>query len=188
MMEEDAVTDREGFKGLQGRIAIASARLSRMTERACGALVGLMVLVVWMGVMSRYVVDLGATWTEEFSRYVMIWAALLAVPVGVHHREHIGFEMVFAMLPEAARRPLRVVLDLVGFGFFSFLAYFGVGMTAVGASQYATIFGMTMMVPFAAVPVSAALAALQTLAVLVRDINDGTGELPGAFDDLEGAA
>lgn len=176
------------FKAFQSRVGRIATRLSRLTERVCGALIGLMVLVVWLGVMSRYVVDLGATWTEEFSRYVMIWAALLAIPVGVHHREHIGFEMVFSLLPETARRPLRVALDLIGFGFFAFLAYFGFGMTVLGAGQYATIFGMTMVVPFASVPVSAGLAAFQTLAVLVRDIGDGTGEFPGAVDELEGAA
>lgn len=179
---------RETFKAIQDRVGHASARLSRLTERTCGALIGVMVLVVWLGVLSRYVVDLGATWTEEFSRYVMIWAALLAIPVGVHHREHIGFEMAFSKVPDTVQRPLRVVLDVIGFGFFAFLAYFGFGMTVQGASQYATIFGMTMVAPFASVPVSAGLAALQTLAVLVRDIGDGTGELPGAVDELEGAA
>ena len=34
--------------------------------------------------------------------------------------------------------------------------------------RYATIFGMTMVVPFAAVPVSSALAAIQIFAAMLR--------------------
>lgn len=45
--------------------------------------------------------------------------------------------------------------------FFAFLAHFGIDMTVQGANQYATIFEMTMTLPFAAVPVSSALVCLQ---------------------------
>jgi hypothetical protein len=39
----------------------------------------------------------------------------------------------------------------------------------VGAGQYATIFGMTMLLPFAAVPVSAGLTVIQIIASSLRE-------------------
>ena len=42
-------------------------------------------------------------------------------------------------------------------------------MTQGGATQYATIFEMTMVIPFAAVPVSSALACMQLALMGVRD-------------------
>jgi TRAP-type C4-dicarboxylate transport system permease small subunit len=39
-------------------------------------------------------------------------------------------------------------------------------MTRDGLGQYATIFGITMVVPFAAVPVSSALTAFQIFAAM----------------------
>jgi TRAP-type C4-dicarboxylate transport system permease small subunit len=42
-------------------------------------------------------------------------------------------------------------------------------MTKDGLTQYATIFGMTMVVPFAAVPVSSMLTAFQIFAVMFRE-------------------
>lgn len=160
--------------------------LNRWTARLCALLVGTMVIIVLFGVLSRYVLELGITWTEELARYVMIWAALLAISVGAANREHIGFEMLFSALPVRLQRPLRVLLDLIGIGFFVFLVVFGIGMTVRGTEQYATIFGMTMAVPFASVPVSAALTALQSLAVLLRDLFQPDDALPGA--PLEEAA
>ena len=67
------------------------------------------------------------------------------------------------------KRWLHVAIDILAFSFFAFIGYFGIGMTAGGATQYATIFEMTMVLPFAAVPVSSALACVQLLLMGVRD-------------------
>lgn len=145
-----------------------SCRLNWIVERICALLVGLMVVVIWFGVVERYFLNLGLTWAEEFSRYVMIWAALLAVSCGAFYREHIGLDIVKRFLPPLAGRLLMISLDLVSISFFLFLTWYGIGMTQAGASQYATIFDMTMLVPFAAVPVSSALTAFQVFAAMLR--------------------
>ncbi len=135
-----------------------------------------MVLVVWFGVVERYFMHLGHTWTEEFSRYVMIWVALLAVSCGAYYREHIGLDIMGLFLPRRAAAWLRRGLDLLGLAFFLFLTIYGIGMTRAGASQHATIFGMTMWIPFAAVPVSAGLTSIQILLAMIRDM--GTRRIP----------
>lgn len=165
------------------RITALAARLDRLLGRLCAALVAAMVVIVWIGVFGRYVVDLGVTWSEELARYVMIWAALLAVPVGVHRRAHIGVELFVGYLPPAARRGLGRLLDLLGLGFFLFLGVFGLAMVRDGLHQYATIFGMTMALPFASVPVCAFLSAFQLVAGLLegdgdRNATAGSGYAP----------
>ena len=143
-------------------------RLNWVVERICALLMGVMVVVIWFEVVERYFLHLGFTWTEEFSRYVMIWAALLAVSCGAFYREHIGLNLVKQLLPAKAARYLDIGLDLVSLGFFAYLAWYGIGMTKEGLTQFATIFGMTMVVPFAAVPVSSALTAFQIFASMFR--------------------
>ena len=152
-------------------LEVLARRINRLVEWICALLVGTMVLVIWFGVVERYFLHLGFTWTEEFSRYVMIWAALLAVSCGAYYREHIGLDLVRQRLPAKGRRYLMVVLDTIGAAFFVFMAIYGLGMASAGRSQYAPIFGMTMVVPFASVPVASALAAFQILAAMVRDFN-----------------
>ncbi len=143
-------------------------KMNWLVERICALLVGIMVVIIWFEVVERYFLHLGFTWTEELSRYVMIWAALLAVSCGAFYREHIGLDVVGRFLPKQGARALAISLDLVSIAFFIFLAWYGIGMARSGLGQYATIFGMTMVVPFAAVPISSALTAFQIFAAMVR--------------------
>jgi TRAP-type C4-dicarboxylate transport system permease small subunit len=155
-------------KNKQSLLNAAARRVNWLVERICAALVGIMVVVIWFEVVERYFLNLGFTWTEELSRYVMIWAALLAVSCGAFYREHIGLNIVKRFLPPTGARILVISLDLVSLAFFLFLTWYGFGMTRDGLGQYATIFGITMVVPFAAVPVSSALTAFQVFAAMVR--------------------
>jgi len=152
----------------QSKLYGIAYRLNWLVERICALLMGIMVVVIWFEVVERYFLHLGFTWTEELSRYVMIWAALLAVSCGAFYREHIGLNIVSRFLPPRGARILAIILDLVSMGFFIFLAWYGIGMTKEGLGQFATIFGITMVVPFAAVPVSSALTAFQIFAAMFR--------------------
>lgn len=152
----------------QDRLFTIAHRVNWVVERICALLMGIMVVVIWFEVVERYFLHLGYTWTEEFSRYVMIWAALLAVSCGAFYREHIGLNIVQRFLPPAGAKILGILLDLVSLAFFLFLTWYGIGMTQAGLGQYATIFGITMVVPFAAVPISSALTAFQIFAAMIR--------------------
>lgn len=143
-------------------------KLNWWVERLCAALVAVLVIDIWFGIVARYVLELGITWTEELARYIMIWAALLAISCAAHRREHIGLDFISRLLPPGPRRILQVAIDSLGIAFFLFLFVYGIGMTADGASQFAMIFGMTMVVPYAAVPVSAVLTALQIFLAATR--------------------
>jgi TRAP-type C4-dicarboxylate transport system permease small subunit len=144
-------------------------RLNWVVERFCAVLMAALVMVIWFEVFQRYALRLGFTWGEELSRYIMIWAALMAVPVGAYRREHIGLELVSNRLPKPQRRHLRLALDVIGLAFFIFLTIYGIGMAASGKTQYATIFGMNMVVPFASVPVCGALTSIQLIVTMLRD-------------------
>lgn len=149
---------------LREHIINVSAKINRLTEYGCATLLGAMVLIIWLGVVDRYFIGANITWTEELARYLMIWAALLAVSCGAYHREHIGFTLIREKLNARFASIVILVTDLISIAFFSYLVVYGIQMTVEGNHQYATIFGMTMMLPFASVPVSAGLTVLQIIA------------------------
>lgn len=149
--------------------ASAAELLTKWVDRICVALLVVLILDVWLGVIVRYVWPLPITFTEEAARYLMIWLALLAVSTCIGRREHIGVQFIYGMLPIPAARVVLLFIDLVGIAFFVFLCFYGLGMVERGARTFTMIYGLSKGLPFAAVPVGAALAALQLALVAIRD-------------------
>ncbi len=139
----------------------ASHRLNRVVEFACVVLLVLLVFDVWLGIVSRYLIPLPLTFTEELARYLMIWMALLAISCGIVHREHIGVEFLFVRMPAGMRRFLAVAFDVLSFVFFFILFWYGLGFAEKGFSRVTMIYAMPKGYAFAAVPAAAAVAAIQ---------------------------
>ncbi len=146
-----------------------SVALGGFIDKVCAVLLALLILDVWLGVFARYVWPLPITFMEEAARYLMIWVALLAVSSGIVRREHIGVQIFFGSLPRPLQRVLLGLLDLIGIAFFVFLCFYGVGLVERGAKTFTMIYGASKAIPFAAVPVAAALAAIQLALVALRD-------------------
>lgn len=161
------------LSGDSGSLAIkldtVSQRLAKLTDRACVVILALLVFDVWLGVFARYIWPLPITFMEEAARYLMIWVALLAVSSCIAKREHIGMQMLFVMLPRNLQRGLLLMVDLLGILFFVLLLVYGIGMVERGGRVLTMIYGMSKQIPFAAVPVAAALAAIQLALVAWRD-------------------
>jgi len=166
---------------LQRRAAMIGDRLNYLTERVVGLFVLVLVLDVWLGVVARYVFHWQIPWTEELARYIMIWGILLAVPCCCYRREHIGLTLLHDRLPAGVMRAVNVLLDLLAFCFFAYVAFAGTTFAEKGLAQISTVFSMPMAVPYAAIPTAFALAAVQTLLALIRDLggeyvnDDGLG-------------
>ena len=154
---------------LQEKAAALSERLNRLIERIIALLMVLLVADVWLGVVARYILRVQIPWTEELARYLMIWAALLAISSGIARREHIGFRLLLERFPKGLQKTFLIAFDVIAFAFFAFLFVYGIGMTGTGAKQFAMIFGMSMAIPYASVPVSALLACIQIILAGIRD-------------------
>ncbi len=148
----------------------ASLWLNRIVEAIIAILLALLVLDVWLAVLDRYLFRWQLPWPEVLARYLMIWAALLAASSGIARREHIGLSLLIRHFSPGFRRALLVAVDLITLSLFVYLAIYGIGFAEKGGSRQAMILGLTLLLPFAAVPVSASLCAIQTLLVGVRDL------------------
>ncbi|PLX35167.1 MAG: C4-dicarboxylate ABC transporter permease [Hyphomicrobiales bacterium] len=162
--------DAQARKALQW-----SRQLNWLVERLCVLLMILLVLDVWLGVLVRYVLPLGWTFTEELARYLMIWMALLAVSSGISHREHIGVLVIFEKFPPGGRKWLAVGFDLVAFVFFAMIFYYGLGFVERGFGRYTMIAQIPKGYPFIGVPLAAGLACMQLALVAMHDFFSSDG-------------
>lgn len=157
------------MQSLADKAITTSRRVNWFVERACVALMAVLVLDVWLGVLVRYVLPLQWTFTEELARYLMIWMALLAISSCISHREHIGVLLLFERFPPLVRKWLAVAFDLIAFGFFAIILIYGIGMVDRGFSRFTMINGIPKAYPFMGVPLAAAMACIQLILVAVHD-------------------
>ncbi len=138
--------------------------IDKAASLACGILLGTMTLAVLAGVLFRYVLLRPLGWTEELSRYLMIWTASLAISVGIYHGEHIGLTFVpDRVRGKVGRTVLLLFIDLLVLGFLVVMTWFSIAMVRDAKFQIAQSLPISMVIPTLAIPVCMGLAIVQIL-------------------------
>ncbi len=170
--------DTNDEKGIVGFIHRASEILNRFISLLCLVFMSGMTFVVLLGVLFRYVLRMPLSWTEELSRYMMIWAASLAVSIGIQEKSHVGLTFLFDL---AKSRVLKILLDTVIFiatlGFLAIMIYYSIQMVAEAKTQISQGLGISMVLPTLAIPVSMVVALIQLIFRYVQDVS-APGEIP----------
>jgi len=71
----------------------------------------LVVAVLWQ-VFSRYVIQSPSTFTDELSRYMLIWIGLLGAAYASGQRQHLSINILPPMLTEKNRIRLRIAQNI----------------------------------------------------------------------------
>jgi TRAP-type C4-dicarboxylate transport system permease small subunit len=143
------------------------ATLDRWIYRATASLVialmAAMTTVIGLQVFCRYVLNASLIWPEELARYAMVWVTCLASALAVRQAAHVGIDSVIRRLPDPARRAVVLGGHLLTLVFLGVVLVAGIGMVTRVAGQTSIALEVPMTVPFAAVPVGAALMLYEYL-------------------------
>ena len=155
-----------------GSVLIGVKKASDMLDKAislfCGLVFGAMTLVVLVGVFFRYVLASPLSWPEEVSRYLMIWGASAAIALGIKADEHVGLTVLYdGLKTKWSRNVLRTVIYIIVLAFQVILLVYSFGMVRDARTMNTLALGITMMLPYAAIPVSMAFGVIQLVLVFV---------------------
>lgn len=155
---------------LLDRLTHISEVLNLWVERCAVALLSVLVVTVWLGILSRYALAWNLTFTEELARYLMIWVALLSISLGICKRQHVGMLVIFDHLPPSVRKALALSFDLIGILFFSIMFYHGLTYVERGFSQATMIFSIPRGYPYLIIPIASGMACIQLALAAARDL------------------
>src|SRR5438105_125450 len=116
------------------RLTRFNARLARACMYACVAGLLVIVAIVAFQVFGRYVLNSSPTWTENLALVLILYVTLIGAAVGVRDAGHIGMESLLALVPEAPRRYLEMVIHAL-------VAIFGAAMVYNGWLLGASVAG-----------------------------------------------
>lgn len=141
--------------------------LERAEELVIRVLFVGLIVVVFGGVLLRYVIRFPLVWGEELAMFAFIWLAFLSSSVAVRRQYHFRMSALIEYLP-ARRRMLVEIATLFLMGALTVvLGWQGVFLAAGGLSEQAPGLRVSMIWVYTAVPVSALSMLLFVLELLV---------------------
>jgi C4-dicarboxylate transporter DctQ subunit len=94
----------------------------KIFEHICGFLLLTMLICVLMQVVLRGIFDLGLSWTEELSRYTMIWLTYVGAVVCLLQGSHIAIDLLIKRIPEKWQNYTKLISNMLIF-FFLFMLF-----------------------------------------------------------------
>lgn len=141
-------------------------RLHAVLRVVVGACFTVLLLAVFLQVVSRLTLPNPPVWTEELSRFSLIFCAALGVGLALRSGELVGVDVITAALPSGARRVVDTASCLVMIGFSALLLAPAWEFVDIGSLQSSPALGWNMFWVHMAVliaPVALALAAIERL-------------------------
>jgi TRAP-type C4-dicarboxylate transport system permease small subunit len=131
-----------------------------------------LVVVVFIQVFMRYVMDNSLSWSEELARYCFIWLIYIGISYAVKHKRHISVDAALLLFKDKAKIFISIISNVLFLIFCVYVVIYGYGI----ASQLLA-FGQTtpaLQVPtglvYLAPPVGMALAGIRLIQNIFFDI------------------
>jgi TRAP-type C4-dicarboxylate transport system permease small subunit len=146
--------------------------LIRSVELVVIALMGTISTVVIAEVALRNFLGTSLIITDELSRSLMVWTALLAATLLVHEDGHVRITLLTEALPPRLATALYVVAQLVVLSFLALLIVSSLSLMPSVRQQNTVTLGVSIAWFYAALPVTGALMFILTVHNLVVRLSD----------------
>src|SRR5512145_574550 len=71
-------------------------------------------VLIFAQVVSRYGFNYTPIWSEELSRFLIVWSIFIGTAIGVRKNQHIGVDAIIRFLPHRLKLASEVLLSLIG--------------------------------------------------------------------------
>ncbi|MEX0779419.1 MAG: TRAP transporter small permease [Balneolales bacterium] len=132
-----------------------------------------LVFTVLLQIFMRYVVNSPVTFTEELSRYLLIWLGLFAASYAYRLRMHLALDLLVLKLKGKSKTALNIFIhSLIGIFSLTTLVYGGLQLVYLvyTLDQYSPALGVSMSVVYAAIPLSGIIIVIYALDFIMQEL------------------
>ena len=148
-------------------LAALDRRLIAVNRALVIVLLAAMAVMVFANVALRFLTDHSILWTEEASRYAMVWLTFIGVGPVLRYGGHIGIDTLERSVPRHAAAIRAAILALL-FVFFAVMVVVGIRYAILTWAQTTPVLEVPIGAIYLAMPVGFALALVH-LAMMARD-------------------
>jgi len=140
----------------------------------CIAAMILMSIVVFIQVVFRFIIKSSLPWSEELSRYLLVWVTFLGGAYGVRKGAHIGIEAFSLLLPKKAQKLLSIFVMIlcVALCFAIFVHGISIVNTQLEKGQLSPAMRIPIGYMYAAIPVGMVVFIIRYIQEIISAIKD----------------
>lgn len=153
--------------------------LQKTTEIFVALLLMVMTCLVFTNVLTRYVFHFAIAWSEEISRFLMVWIVFVGAALAYKEDAHMGLDIVVKALPKKTAQVIAVIVDLAVIYCLYLMLTGGYELTASMIRWKAPASGLAYSWKFASVVISGVMMELYAVTKLYHHVKEliGKGEV-----------
>ena len=144
---------------MKARLSLA-LKLERLLDVLMAVALAVMVTTISYQVFGRYVLGKAPSWTEELTRFLLIWMTMLGSAASLRHGGHITVTFLVEMLNPFWQAIFLIIRDVFLVAAAGIFMYFGTRFAMLNGAQESAALEIQMMIPYAALPVCGLLILL----------------------------
>lgn len=179
------------LRNVLGFLSIVNEWISVTARNTAGMLLIAMTAIVLVQIVFRYILNDSLIWTEEVSKTMMVWGALLVAPWAYRNGANVSIQMFTDELPLTFRRLLHLALNMLVIWIIVVFWSESFGMVERGFSIKAASLPVQVGWFFVVVPIAFGAMLLVGIELLLRDVlgllhPKEDFEIAGADEIMEG--
>lgn len=137
------------------------------------ALMGFIITLACANVVMRYVFGRPWAWVEEITVFCFVWLTMFGATSVIMHEGHCSIDVLARKLPDAWRRTLDIVINVIVLITLALLIYYGILLTIKGQTKLTPMLAIPYSYIDAAVPLSCTVMMIYYLRLLWIDLTGG---------------
>lgn len=137
--------------------------LDKTEEVILSILMLIMTIAIVTQVFSRTVFNNSLSWTEEISRFILVWITFIGASLGIKRGAHIGVEAFTRMLPKKAKEIVQYLVLIICM-FFTFVVFkdsISILQKQISMGQVSSAVQIPMWIPYLGVTVGTFLMTVR---------------------------
>lgn len=134
----------------------------RRFEKTVAAItLSIMTIVTFVAAVNRFTFSIAMPWSEELTRFLVMWMTMVGAALGVGKNEHVGIDVFVTRFPKHLQHVIALIMHAMGVVFSILFFYIGIQMVENQYMQTSTAMEISMGLVYACVVVGAVLMFIE---------------------------
>ena len=145
--------------------------LQNLEDIVAAVFISITTVLVVINIVLRYIFNSGLVWSEEVATGCFVWSVFIGAVAVFKHRGHVGVDLVVKKLPEAMRRGVTLLTDIILVALNGYMAYLSMLYIQTSYTKMTPVMGVSSAYISASVLIAFVLMTGYSVKFVIEDLS-----------------